>query len=129
MNKKILLPPFMFLSFMVFGCSMSTRGVATITANEIHDIAAEENKVITKYCVPKYKEAKTKQDVEKADKVCLKAEASYYSVRAAWKTLVYILEAAKINKVTDKEIKEAVITLTNVLIDLQKTSDLIKESK
>jgi hypothetical protein len=114
--------------FLTLGCSSTNATTVGITtANEVREIAVEENKIITNYCVPKYRAAQNLKDVEEADKVCLPAKISYHAVRAAWIALVLVLEKAKISD-TDysAEIQDAALQLTQTLDNLHQILETMK---
>ena len=111
---------------LVTGCSLSTTDKAIITANEIHAIAESERDIISSYCVPKYEEAKTDEDIKNADKVCLPARTAFYSTRAAWVTLSSIIEALKYGQASTQDVQDAMVKLTSALADLKKAMEDLK---
>lgn len=113
--------------FLSAGCSANANNMGITTANQVREIAVEENKIITNYCVPKYQLAQTLQDVERADKVCLPAKASYHAVKAAWITLVVVLEKARVSDNDNStEIQEAALQLIHTLDNLHQTLRMMK---
>lgn len=113
--------------FLSVGCSANANNMGITTANQVREIAVEENKIITNYCVPKYQLAQTLQDVERADKVCLPAKVSYHAVKAAWITLVVVLEKARVSDDDNStEIQEAALRLIHTLDNLHQTLRMMK---
>jgi len=114
-----------FVGFMTLvpalgGCALTTTDKAIIAANEIHDLAAGEAKIISTYCDPKYQAVKTKADLAAVDNVCKPAEASYYAVKLAWQTLSSVIEASKAGVATDVQVQTALNALNSVIADFQK---------
>ncbi len=112
----------------MLGCSgVNATSAGIITANEVREIAVEENKIITNYCVPRYQLAQNLKDIEDTDKICLPAKASYHAVKASWIALVVILEKARSsNDDYSAEIQDAALQLTKTLDSLHKTLEMMK---
>lgn len=115
--KKISI---LILGLLLTGCSLTTQGKAIVAANSIHDIATTESQAISAYCTPKYQAAKTQADIDATDKVCQPAEKSYYAVKAAWTSLMTVIQASKAGLATDQQVQLAADALALVLADLEK---------
>lgn len=125
MLKKVL--SLLIITLGMFGCSADNTNMGINTANGIREIAAEENKVIIEYCVPRYEAAKTAEDIQSTDKICLPAKVSYQAVKSAWVALVLVLEQSKhSNEDNSVKIQEAAMELIRSLGDLHKTLEMMK---
>lgn len=125
MLKKILST--IFITLGIVSCSADNANMGINTANGIREIAVEENKIIMEYCIPRYDSAKTVEDVQATDKVCLPAKASYQGVKSAWISLVLILEQSKhSNEDNSDKIQEAAMELIRSLDGLHKTLEMMK---
>ncbi len=111
---------------ILLGCQLSPQDAATIAANDIREIAVAERAIILKYCVPKYKEANTPQDVKEADKVCLPAQATYEATKTSWEALLVVLKASKTGSVSDAEVRTAVENLAQTLVKLKQISEAMQ---
>lgn len=114
MRRLSIIPFLMFL-----GCSPTTQDIAVTTANEVHQVAETENKIILDYCVPKYKAANTKDEVAKVDKMCVPARTAYLSTKTAWEALVAVLQSYKNGKAQEADIIQAANKLGEVYADLK----------
>lgn len=107
---------------------MSTQDKAIVVANEVHEIAQAESNLINSYCTPKYNKVTTKTEITNIDNVCLPAKNSYYAVKLSWIALVTMLNEAKSGTkiVTDKEIQDTAIKLSDSLTELRKVIEVIQ---
>jgi len=117
MNKYIGL----ILLSLSCSCSSSSHDRAIISANEIHEIAISEARIINTYCVSKYESSKTKEDIVAVDKICLPAQKSYHAVKSAWETLVLVIKNPEQNNVS--QIEKSVLNLSRSLLELEQITD------
>lgn len=115
-----------FITLSISCCSLTPQQIAIVSANKVRIIAQTEQETISNYCIPKYKTAKSREEVANIDKVCLKAETSYNAVKLSWNTLIDIINLSKLNKATDIDIQKEAANLATLLAGLK---EVIKELK
>ncbi len=104
---------------LLTGCHPTAKDVATVTANEVREIAVIEHKIITDFCVPRYKGAMTLDEIREIDRKCLPAEVAYMTTKAAWEAMLSVLLAAKKGKATDEDVRTSAEKLGKSLASLQ----------
>lgn len=115
----------LLLAATTTGCAAGVENKAIVTANEVREVAQTENNIINGYCIPKYKGAVTKKQIDDIDKICLPARDSYYAVKSAWELLVVVLNEAKVGKFSEAEIQDAALKLINALVELRRIVEVM----
>ena len=104
---------------LTIGCSAPTRDIATVAANDTREIAATEHKLITDFCIPRYKSAMDMQDIQEVDRKCLPAEVAYMTTKVAWETMLAVIQASKAGRATDADVRSAAEKLGKSLASLR----------
>lgn len=80
---------------LLAGCTGSAVNTATVAVNDGRAFLTVSNDAITERCVPLYQGAKTKEDLDAADKVCRPARKAYLAARSAWMAAVAAVLAVR----------------------------------